>query len=936
MAGYPGQRPYGGGPPAPRPGPGPGPAPRGPPPPQQQFDGYQQDGYGHDYYDDGGYGPDYGGQYQDQNYGRGPPPPPNQGYPPQDYYGPGPGPNGPARGGRPPPQMGRGGPIARPPTADGVRGGYPPGRGGPAGRGGFPIGRGGRPAPYERSANSDPAANRPRPQDGGPISPPGTQGFGGGAFPAFPGQHRKTDLDEETAILNKMSGMEIGSQGPPPHGPPNGRGPPPPRGHPSQRRGPDPGYGGPDFRDDGYGPPPPRDGFGPPPRSMTMPVNDPMQRRGPPQRMFTYGGPQGPPRGGVPPRPSTAQGNRPPPQRMYPPNPAPPPPPQQYGYVEEYEGGQDGYRDTRASFGDVYDAYYHPRMSNHSNASNDYRGQGGMPDFDAQQPSHAPRGSFDQHMRPGIAEHTQPGAKRVPEMSRTKSQPDLRQSQQAVFEMAGDAPPMPPMNGGFQDAYNNGPNGWDQAQNPPQQMGRPGLPHGPSPSRGADSLPSHPTPVRPGHMPNSMVNMNDKPAPVRNYSGTPGGGPTPPVGPGGAPPPQQQMMAPQQTGSTPSFTEASTPVTQEELERLRQIIKTNPNDQESAMRLAKRLVEAADTLAPHLADPKMRTRAREKYLMDANKILKKLSNAQNPESMFFYADCLGRGLFGLEPDNKEAFTLYQSAAKLGHAAAAYRTAVCCEIGHEEGGGTRKDPLKAIQWYKRAATLGDTPAMYKVGMILLKGLLGQQKNPREAVGWLKRAAERADAENPHALHELGLLYESAAPNDAIIKDEAYAFQLFRQAADLGYKFSQYRLGCAFEYGLMGCPIDPRQSIMWYSRAAQQGEHQSELSLSGWYLTGSDNVLQQSDTEAYLWARKAAMAGLAKAEYAMGYFTEVGIGVPANMEDAKRWYWRAAAQDFPKARERLEDLKRAGKNGPRQRERISRSKIGKQQEGECTVM
>ncbi|KAF0316817.1 Chitin synthase regulatory factor 3 [Colletotrichum siamense] len=926
MAGYPGQRPYGGGPPAPRPGPGPGPAQRGPPPPQQ-YDNYQQDGYGYDYYDDGGYGQDYGGGYQDQNYGRGPPPP-NQGYPQQDYYGGGPGPNGPGRGGRPPPQMGRGGPIARPPTADGVRGGYPPGppgRGGPGGRGGFPMGRGGRPAPYERSANSDPAANRPRPQDGGPISPPGPQGFGG-AFPAFPGQGRKTDLDEEQAILNKMAGMEIAAQGPPPRQP-NGRGPPPPRGYPEPRRGPDPGYGGPDFRDDGYGP---QDNFGPPPRSMTMPVNDPMQRRAPPHRQDTYAGPgsQGGPRNGVPPRPSTAQGNRPPPQRMHPPNPPLPP---QNGY-DGYDGGQDGYRDTRASFGDVYDAYYQPPRT-----SNDYRGPGGpggpggAPDFDAQ-PSHRPRGSFDQHMRPGIAEHTQPGAKRMPEMSRTKSQPDLRQSQQAVFEMAGDAPPMPPMNGGYQqDAY-NGPNGWDQPQQPnPPQMGRPGLPHGPSPSRSGDSLPSHPTPVRPGHMPNSMVSMSDKPAPVRNYNGGMGG-PMPPAGPGAMPP---QQMAPQQA-STPSFTEASTPVTQEELERLRQIIKTNPNDQESALRLAKRLVEAVDVLAPNLADPKMKVRAREKYLMDANKILKKLSNAQNPESMFFYADCLGRGLFGQEPDNKEAFTLYQSSAKLGHAAAAYRTAVCCEIGHEEGGGTRKDPLKAIQWYKRAATLGDTPAMYKVGMILLKGLLGQPKNPREAVGWLKRAAERADAENPHALHELGLLYESAAPNDAIIKDEAYAFTLFRQAADLGYKFSQYRLGCAFEYGLMGCPIDPRQSIMWYSRAAQQGEHQSELSLSGWYLTGSDNVLQQSDTEAYLWARKAAMAGLAKAEYAMGYFTEVGIGVPANMEDAKRWYWRAAAQDFPKARERLEDLKRAGKNGPRQRERISRSKIGKQQEGECVVM
>ena len=122
------------------------------------------------------------------------------------------------------------------------------------------------------------------------------------------------------------------------------------------------------------------------------------------------------------------------------------------------------------------------------------------------------------------------------------------------------------------------------------------------------------------------------------------------------------------------------------------------------------------------------------------------------------------------------------------------------------------------------------------------------------------------------------------------------QLFTQAADLGYKFSQHRLGTIYEYGSMGGPIDPRRSIAWYSKAALQEEHHSELALSGWYLTGAEGVLQQSDTEAYLWARKAAMAGLAKAEYAMGYLTEVGIGAPINVEDAKRWYLKAACKSI----------------------------------------
>ena len=57
-----------------------------------------------------------------------------------------------------------------------------------------------------------------------------------------------------------------------------------------------------------------------------------------------------------------------------------------------------------------------------------------------------------------------------------------------------------------------------------------------------------------------------------------------------------------------------------------------------------------------------------------------------------------------------------------------------------------------------------------------------------------------------------------------------------------------------------------------------------------------MLEQSDMEAYLWARKAAQSEppLAKAMFAMGYFTEQGIGCPKSLEEAKRWYGRAACK------------------------------------------
>ena len=386
-----------------------------------------------------------------------------------------------------------------------------------------------------------------------------------------------------------------------------------------------------------------------------------------------------------------------------------------------------------------------------------------------------------------------------------------------------------------------------------------------------DALPHHPAPVRQG--------LNDKPPPVRNYDSV-------------------SMHSASSMSQHNRRVSLEPEVTFAELDRLRASVAANPANHKTALLLVKKLVEASTVLTR--ADPRNAAKNREKYILEAHKRLKKLVAAGDPAAQFYLADCHGSGSLGLEVDPKEAFTLYQAAAKQGHPQAAYRTAVCCEMGPEEGGGTRRDYAKAVQWYRRAAALGDVAAMYKLGMVLSKGLLAQPRNVAEAVTWLKRAAERASTENPHALHELGTLYEPSNTDPAvrgkIIADEAYARELFTQSATLGYKFSQFRLGQAYEYGHLGLAIDNRASISWYTKAAAQGEHQAELALSGWYLTGAEGILEHSDTEAYLWARKAAMGEgvLPKAWFAMGWFSESGIGCPVDVEEARRWYGRAACE------------------------------------------
>lgn len=196
-------------------------------------------------------------------------------------------------------------------------------------------------------------------------------------------------------------------------------------------------------------------------------------------------------------------------------------------------------------------------------------------------------------------------------------------------------------------------------------------------------------------------------------------------------------------------------------------------------------------------------------------------------------------------------------------------------------------------------------MYRLGTAELNGSLGLSKRPKEGVKWLKRSAEHATEEFPHALHELALLHERGIENIVFV-DLDYSAELLASAAELGYAPSAFKLGECYEYGKMGCPVDAALSIHYYNIAAQQGHRDACFALTAWYLVGAEGVLPQSDTEAYLWAKKAADKGLAKAQYALGYFTEVGIscGVlrAAAGEDAAGDAWRRAADRPRHARRR----------------------------------
>ncbi|GAD96997.1 chitin synthase activator [Paecilomyces variotii No. 5] len=301
------------------------------------------------------------------------------------------------------------------------------------------------------------------------------------------------------------------------------------------------------------------------------------------------------------------------------------------------------------------------------------------------------------------------------------------------------------------------------------------------------------------------------------------------------------------------------------------------------------------------------TRAR--LLREARSILQLLASRGHPFSQYYLADGFASGLFSNgKEDWDRAFPLFVAASKHGHAEAGYRVGLCYEFGW----GNKIDGAKAAQFYRQAASKNHPGAMLRLAKACIAGEMGLGKRYREGITWLKRAAESADELYNAGPYELGLLHVEGYGPD-VFPDPAYAAQLFTRSAELGHAEANYRLGDAYEHGKLKCPKDATLSIHFYTGAAQAGHPQAMMALCAWYLVGAPPFMEKDENEAYEWAKKAAETGLAKAQYAVGYFTEMGIGCRRDPLEANVWYVRAADQGDERAKHRIAAIRAAAEGG-----------------------
>jgi TPR repeat protein len=188
--------------------------------------------------------------------------------------------------------------------------------------------------------------------------------------------------------------------------------------------------------------------------------------------------------------------------------------------------------------------------------------------------------------------------------------------------------------------------------------------------------------------------------------------------------------------------------------------------------------------------------------------------------------------------------------------------------------------------------------------------------------------------------LGTIYHEGK---ALPRDDAKAFEYFRQSAQSGDPAFQANLGLCYSQGTgarqnyaeavkflqpaaeNGIPNDPiatrnaqdelggiyytgdkhvakdrKKAMFWFEKAARAG-HPHAQRMVGYLLQ-----LNKSYTEALPWLKTAAEQGNVDAQNDLGVVYANGLGVPKSRTNAIAWYLRAYKQGDPYAKENLRKL------------------------------
>jgi TPR repeat protein len=331
--------------------------------------------------------------------------------------------------------------------------------------------------------------------------------------------------------------------------------------------------------------------------------------------------------------------------------------------------------------------------------------------------------------------------------------------------------------------------------------------------------------------------------------------------------------------------------------------------------------QEADGALPRPSTPEVEHNLR----VDALSIVSFLADQHHPKGEFMKGLWLEFGKFGFAIDKKEGFLAYRRAAERGYARAEYRIGMQFESSN--------NPAKAIEYYQKGVAMKDSAANYRLGMMTLLGQHGAQQNYQRGVDLIRFSAETADENAPQGAYVYGLLLARELPNisipDQFLPYDFNEAKLFiEKAAYLGFAKAQLKMGQAYELCQLGCEFDPALSLHYNTLAARQGESEADMAISKWFLCGYEGVFEKNEELAFKYAKRAAQVKMATAEFAMGYFYEIGMYVPIDLRESEKWYQKAGEHGNKDALGRIDSIKKNNAFSKKDHEQIAISRIKSQ--------
>jgi TPR repeat protein len=287
----------------------------------------------------------------------------------------------------------------------------------------------------------------------------------------------------------------------------------------------------------------------------------------------------------------------------------------------------------------------------------------------------------------------------------------------------------------------------------------------------------------------------------------------------------------------------------------------------------------------------------QKNYVQAKKLYEECDATGNPIA----AACLGNMYLdgiGVKKDIQRAIDYYLRSASKGDSEGMYKMGALLEKGtYKESDDPQVNMMKALECYKKAAASNHMEALTDLGYIAEHGLHEAKQSFEEAVEFYTRAANQ---QYPRALNNLGILhFKGQVPGKH--NNDRKAFEYFTMASEQGYVKSFANIGICYEKG-RGVPHDMMKARLHFELAAEMGDTDGKYNL-GYILlkTGSLHDSEEDYNRAANYFREVIAEDhyYSDAHYYLGFMFENGLGTDKDLKTAFKYYSQAARLDNGKA-------------------------------------